>query len=238
MTHEQIKEQAGKFNWYHKIELFPGFFTTSRMEPSFPIWDMVRKVRSGLDYRDCSVLDIGTFDGMWAFEAVKLGAKSVTGMDVWDSDFSAKNKAEFANEVLDAGVTFKESSAEEDMSHLGTFDIVQCFGMLYHVENPIQVLRNIRKIINPGGKMILETAYWKNGDDAPAARFNSDDGVYCDPTTFWVLNRPALLGALKLAGFAPIEKSLQLVDYGTFLTHRLCLICELSEPAAVGRFAN
>jgi SAM-dependent methyltransferase len=42
-----------------------------------------------------------------------------------------------------------------DLSALGRFDIVHCFGLLYHLENPIAALRNMYRVCN--GVLLLET---------------------------------------------------------------------------------
>jgi len=65
--------------WYHKIDLGNGIVT-----PGFnydPLWDNIRKVRSRIDYQGKTVLDIASFDGLWAFEAEHLGAKTVVATD-------------------------------------------------------------------------------------------------------------------------------------------------------------
>ena len=65
--------------WYHKIQLTENITT-----PGFeldPIWNQIRNVRSGIDYKDKTVLDIASFDGMFAFEAEKEGASKVIATD-------------------------------------------------------------------------------------------------------------------------------------------------------------
>ena len=52
--------------------------------PGFPweaFWNNTRKVRDAIDYRDKSVLDLGSWDGMWAFEAEMLGAALTVATD-------------------------------------------------------------------------------------------------------------------------------------------------------------
>lgn len=228
MTPQEIIAKAESFgSWYHRIELTPGYFTKSRMEGSYHIWDMVRRVRRNLFYPDKCVLDIGTMDGMWAFEAEAAGATCVFGADIWQGDASGEDRCSFALAMKKSGIQLKRWDAERltDFSYREYFDIIQCLGMLYHVENPIKVLREIRACIRPHGEMLLETACYRAGnEDIPIARLNTDDGIYNDKTTFWVPNKKALLDMLKLTGWKPLEGSIQTSDEPR--SYRICMICQ------------
>lgn len=91
MTSDEIKSKSESFKrWYHAIELFPGYVTPSNMTPSMHQWEQVRKVREKMDYKGKSVLDLGTMDGMWAFEAEKLGAKPVYALFIWNDSYGSK----------------------------------------------------------------------------------------------------------------------------------------------------
>lgn len=205
MTDREIIERASKWGWYHAIELRKGFVTPSVMLPAIaPAWEMIRKVRERLDYRGKWVLDLGTMDGMWAFEAEQLGAAPVYAADIWQGAPQGQERFNFAREALGSHVIPVPGADVHFLSqHLEgyAFDIIQCLGMLYHLENPMLALWEIRKALNPGGRMLLETACWNGGGNEPAARFNSDGGIYCDSTTFWVPNMAGLLGILRVTGF-------------------------------------
>ena len=66
--------------WYHTIDLpdgssTPGYFDT-RAAPPYVVWpDALRGGRC---------LDVGTFDGFWAFEMERRGAAEVVAIDVDD----------------------------------------------------------------------------------------------------------------------------------------------------------
>lgn len=45
------------------------------------------------------------------------------------------------------GIAFEQANVEaREISQLGQFDLVLCFGLLYHLENPQQAIRNLRAI--------------------------------------------------------------------------------------------
>ncbi len=51
------------------------------------------------------------------------------------------------------GVDFRVADAEDPkVQELGSFDLVLCFGLLYHLENPLRAFRNLRALT---GKLLL-----------------------------------------------------------------------------------
>lgn len=168
MTDQRILEFLAKRTyWYHKIRLSPSIVT-----PGFdlePLWDNVRKVRACLDYKGKRVLDIGAFDGMFSFEAEKLGASAVIATDCLYRSF---DNFLFCREVLGSSVVpyfnvspynlvqrldvyLQEQYAEgrEDRR----FDIVQHLGLLYHLRDPLLSLSQARSVLKPAGNLLIET---------------------------------------------------------------------------------
>jgi len=223
MTREEIIAKAESFEggWYHRIELTPGYFTPSVMEASWPIWDMIRNVRERLDYRKATVLDLGTMDGMWAFEAENLGALEIISGDIWQSAPS-KRRVSFARECLDSKVSLWDLNAQEmgEVMDGYRFSIIQCLGLLYHVQNPMLALHNIANVMTPDGHVILETAVMHK-ETGPWMRFNSDNGVYYDATTFWCPTMDCLHAMLDMAGLKT-DGAIERLKYG--VTDRICAI--------------
>src|SRR3954449_5886866 len=70
---------ASQALWYHSIELAPGVVT--------PGWFDLRPVADKLPWPDLTglrCLDVGTFDGFWAFEMERRGAAEVVAADILD----------------------------------------------------------------------------------------------------------------------------------------------------------
>ncbi len=169
MNIDQIKSRMAEMNyWYHKIELAPGIIT-----PGFdlePIWDNIRKIRNQVDYKNKSVLDIASFDGLFTFEAEKLGASLVVAADCLYRSYS---NFLFCKEVFGSkaipyynvspyqlserlNVLFDENYDNEQRNER-KFDIVQHFGLLYHLRDPMYSLSQARSVIKDGGTLIIET---------------------------------------------------------------------------------
>jgi SAM-dependent methyltransferase len=67
------------------------------------------------------------------------------------------------------GVTVAQADVEETLRRLGRFDVVFCYGLLYHLENPLRALRNMAEVCDD--LLLIETIVC----DAPAPVLRLDD---------------------------------------------------------------
>lgn len=103
-----------------------------------------------------SVLDIGTWDGFFAFECERRGAARVVAVDSYAWDRFGMDGFLLAHEVLRSKVEYRRLAAEEiDRATLGTFDLVLLLGVLYHLRSPITVLERVRTVT--AGTLVVET---------------------------------------------------------------------------------
>lgn len=201
MEPEEIRRRIADYPyWYHRIELAPDVVT-----PGFhlePLWDHLRSVRDKIDYTAKTVLDIASFDGMFAFEAEKKGASSVIATDCLYRTFS---NFLFCREALNSGVVpFYNVSPYKLTERLDVyideqflpeeqdrrFDIVQHFGLLYHLRDPLLSLSQARSVLKQGGTLIVETDVVMDTDESfmlfnglpNAARVRDNYSVWWAPT--------------------------------------------------------
>ena len=155
-------ERVGDFDWYHTIELAPGVVT----EGMFDIRPFVDRYGIPADLTGARVIDIGTFDGFWAFEFERRGAQ-VTALDVdrvsqldWPprlrpaEDRPRGGSFRLAHEVLGStvervGLSVYEATPER----LGTFDLVFCGSVLIHLRDPMLALERMAGLCH--GRLIL-----------------------------------------------------------------------------------
>jgi tRNA (mo5U34)-methyltransferase len=153
-----------------------------------------------------TVLDIGAWDGYFSFEFERRGAKRVLAIDVWDE--GALQAFLLAREHFKSKVEYRRLDAHQLSPDLvGTFDVVFCAGVLYHLRHPLQGLESIRSVTS--GRLILETASLVPAlhEWVPYITFfpgDKDAGNYAwhhggFPTKQWVID------ALHTAGFARSE---------------------------------
>jgi tRNA (mo5U34)-methyltransferase len=156
--------------WYHTLDLGKGVVT--------PGWMDLRPVVSLLPWpevRGKRCLDVGTYDGFFAFELERRGAGSVVATDIsdhaqWDWPRAARERGaeylaavagekgqgfEVARAALGSGVEKREISVYElSPEAVGTFDVVVCGSLLLHLKDPVRALEAIRSVCAPGGSFL------------------------------------------------------------------------------------
>jgi len=154
---------AGNPLWYHTMELTPGMVT--------PGWFDLRPVVGKLPWPDVSgrrCLDIGTYDGFYAFELERRGAAEVIAVDIpdhnswdWPPDVRARGGQELARlagpekglgfriarELLGSSVEWRPVSVYDlAATELGTFDVIVCGSLLLHLRDPLRALDAVRGV--------------------------------------------------------------------------------------------
>ncbi len=157
-------------SWYHTIEfpdgtVTPGFYDT-RLAPQFIPWPT--ELRGG------RCIDVGTFDGFWAFTMEKMGAGEVVALDLadpekldWPYDYRNSGpemirewKSErgtgfhVAHEALGSKATWINQSVYDlDPERNGMFDVVFCGALLQHLRDPVRALEAMRSVCR--GALVL-----------------------------------------------------------------------------------
>jgi tRNA (mo5U34)-methyltransferase len=225
-----LKEEISRRKWYHRMDLGNGVTT-----PGFPydhIWNNTRKARSTIDYTKKTVLDLGSWDGMWAFEAEMLGADLVVATDClnyWQLPWHhGMNNLILVREAIFSQVVplwnispyvLRDRLDNMLYSHPlleGGFDIVQHLGVLYHLRDPLLSLAQCRSMIKEGGTLLVETAI-HHAEDSVSMRFNfGPDAFYKDDfSTRWARTLPCLREILRMSFFEMDEGTVTLADETT-----------------------
>jgi SAM-dependent methyltransferase len=214
---QEIAARLGGSTWYHRIRI--GEFVTPGRSRLAPIWSIIRKSRSYLNYHDKRVLDLGSWDGLWAFEAEHLGASEVIATEIQIEPFQ-----NFLNcrEIIGSRVLPFYNVSPYNLTDrldvvlnvgggdtINGFDIVQYMGILYHLRDPLLALSQIRSVLAPGGKMLLETAAIIDETNSHMA-YNHDGSdqfrLYtADMTTWWVPTIKCLRDMLRSSMFDVVE---------------------------------
>jgi tRNA (mo5U34)-methyltransferase len=150
-----LLEQARARSWYHTLELAPGEVTSGwfDMRPFVPSYGLPER----LDGLRC--LDVGTWDGFWAFEMERRGAAEVVALDLdheADLDWPARRRPatmsteprgdgfRLAHELLGSRVERVDCSIYDALpKDLGTFDLVLCGSVLIHLRDQVLALERI-----------------------------------------------------------------------------------------------
>jgi len=163
MTTEELQAKVDAFPyWYHRIELPGGVIT--------PGWAPIQMeaYRVPRDLTGKRILDVGAWDGFWAFEALKRGASEVVAIENFSDDLTddksrkATGWAQFDLCFEALGLDTERCRREEcNLYHItqdtfGMFDIVFFFGTLYHCRYPLLAMDKLANICTE--MMLIESA--------------------------------------------------------------------------------
>jgi len=197
--------------WFHTFSLNGGQFYTHGVArdhryrlPYFPE-----------DLSGRSVLDVGAFDGFYAFLAESRGASRVVAVDNeqyrdwvrarWGVELEGGEGFRTIARLLESDVEYRKLDAFE-LDELGErFDLILCFGILHRVENPLGLLSILRRRLESGGEVLLETygVEDKSLEDAAAIHVCESGEVYArDDFVYWGFTGGSLDRLARIAGFA------------------------------------
>jgi tRNA (mo5U34)-methyltransferase len=164
-----------------------------------------------------SVLDVGCFDGFYAFLAEYRGAERVVAVDNeqyrlwvasrWGVELEGGAGFHAVQGLLGSAVEYRrmDAFALDDLDEL--FDLVYCFGILHRVENPLGLLRVLRGRTVDGGTVLVETyGVGPQDRDGPAIRVSEPGEVYAgDDFVYWGFGAAGLERLARIAGFTRAE---------------------------------
>ncbi len=211
---DNLRERIEAIQWYHTLELAPGITTPGWIDHR-PILDQVPMPRS-LNGARC--LDVGTFNGFWAFEMERRGAGEVVAVDVldprrWDWPHDSEQATietlaarsahgrgfDLAKEVLGSQVRHVDSSVYDlSEGELGRFDFVYLGSLLIHLRDPVRALERIRAVCD-GTLLVVDgidlPLTWRHRR-VPAARLDGRGRPW-----WWYPNLAGLSRLVESAGF-------------------------------------
>jgi tRNA (mo5U34)-methyltransferase len=199
--------------WYHSIDLAPGVTT--------PGWFDTRTLPTQIgfpaDLRGQRCLDIGTFDGFWAFTMERHGATDVIAIDVpdpaqWDwpalvpkgifDELTRRRPGagfRLAAEALGSRAERLEKSVHDlDPADLGTFDFVYMGSLLVHLRDPVGALMRVRRVCT-GSLLLVEPIHL-----GPTVGFSAAASLDAQGRPWWW--KPNIRGLVRMveaAGFVP-----------------------------------
>jgi tRNA (mo5U34)-methyltransferase len=204
--------------WYHSIELAPGevtpgWFDTRPAAAKVPLPERLDGLRC---------LDVGTWDGFWAFEMERRGAAEVVAIDIDDPDrwdWPPRDRLQperLAVQLLELvkgrGEGFRHAAGrlgsrvervERSVYDLtpgdvGHFDVVFLGSLLLHLRDPVLALERLRgvcggiAVIADTVELVPSLVYRRR----PVVRLMGTDRPW-----WWQPNRAALVQMVRSAGF-------------------------------------
>jgi len=206
---ERVRAQA----WYHTLELperleTDGWFDLRPHVASYGLPERMDGMRA---------LDVGTWDGFWAFEMERRGAE-VVAIDLDDErdlDWPPSRRPEqfpepsrgagfaLAAELLESSVDRRVCSIYDAVpEELGTFDVVICGSVLSHLRDQLLALERIAGLCD--GLFVSAEAYDRLAglSPIPVSRYLADREA---AVVFWLPSARTWRRMMYTAGFARVE---------------------------------
>ena len=221
---ERLREAvASNPQWYHTIELAPGIVTPGHID--------LRPVAGGTLPQTIApgtrALDVGTFDGFWAFELERRGA-TVTAIDIenfdaveWpplhrphlearaaELDVALGRGFRIAAEALGSKVDYVHCSVYdlEPEAIGGPVDLAFLGSLLLHLRDPVRALERILEVLKPGGELRLlepvDVQATIRSPRRPMAAFAVPESEF----NWWIPNVAALRAWMNAAGFVDVRR--------------------------------
>ncbi|MHB8656606.1 MAG: class I SAM-dependent methyltransferase [Solirubrobacteraceae bacterium] len=212
---EDLAARVAQIGWYHTLELAPGVVTDG-------MFDLRPHVaRYGLPHRldGMRVLDVGTWDGFWAFEFERRGAAEVVALDLDDErllDYPPRRRpARFPQVPRGAGFQLAHaiynsrvqrvvaSIYDADPAELGTFDLVFCGMVLVHLRDQLGALERIARLCSGAFISAEEPDRSVGWLPFPAARYRADRDA---AVVFWMPSERAWRRMMWTSGFDEVHR--------------------------------
>lgn len=208
MTPEQLREAAGRYKWWHRIDLGQGVITAGYDDSPAKLGAL----QLPEDLSGKSVLDMGASDGFFSFAAERRGAARVVAADSYYKNWpggwgghGTRAGFDFAREVLGSRAEMRDLDCMDLSPETagGTFDLVLFLGVLYHLKHPLLGLERIASVTRD--QLILETHVDCVDVKRPVMAYYPGTELNGDPTNWWGPNPAAVEAMLQTVGFSRIE---------------------------------
>lgn len=217
----ELWQQISKIPWYHTIELRDGVITPGFVDhrPHVDYYGLPDDM-SGL-----RCLDLGTFDGFWAFEMERRGAAEVVALDLDNPDeFDVPDKfmpdwRRFVRARRDVPMSAGFSLVHEVLGskvkrhvlnlyalspeEVGQFDVVFISDVLVHLRDTPTILERMRRVTR--GIAIVGEAFDPVLDEHEKTVSEFMGAQYPHPFMWWMHSSRTLAKIMSTAGFDPVE---------------------------------
>jgi len=191
--------------WYHSIDVGDGIVTPGKGGGT--PW-MLDRIGLPADLTGKRVLDVGSWDGFYAFAAEERGAEVLaTDHFVWNTPGEAGMQGFLAaHELRGSKIEYLDIDVMEiTPERVGTFDIVLFLGVLYHLRNPLDALSRLSAVCTD--LIIVESEVTFVGEPrTPLARFYETTELAEDATNWWAPNPVALAQMVRSSGFQSVQE--------------------------------
>ncbi len=145
------------------------------------------------------VADIGCNNGYYMFRMLAQKPAKIVG---FDPSPLFMTQFDFINHFIQSDIVYELLGVEHVAFYEEKFDTIFCLGVLYHRSDPVATLKSLKKGLNPGGELFLDT-FMIDGEEeialTPRKTYSKIPNIYFIPTL------SALTNWCMRAGFKRVD---------------------------------
>ncbi|HIP46493.1 MAG TPA: tRNA 5-methoxyuridine(34)/uridine 5-oxyacetic acid(34) synthase CmoB [Campylobacterales bacterium] len=149
--------------------------------------------------KDKCVADIGCNNGYYMFRMLEQNPTKIVG---FDPSPLCLTQFDFINHFVKSDIQYELLGIEHLEFYKEKFDTIFCLGVLYHRPDPVGALKSLKKGLNKGGELFLDT-FMIDGEEEIALTPNKTYSKI--PNIYFVPTIPALKNWCLRAGFKEFE---------------------------------
>jgi SAM-dependent methyltransferase len=156
ISYDRLLNRPNGRSWWQSMPLPDGNRIAGAhadVEVQFKLWDSLCLYTCGLAGK--RVLDIGANDGFFTIAALLAGASKVTAINTADETTYPENLLFAARQWNVAPEIIVDDFQTYPFD--GGYDVIFFLGVLYHLENIFAATKRLRRLLNNGGTLYLET---------------------------------------------------------------------------------
>jgi 2-polyprenyl-3-methyl-5-hydroxy-6-metoxy-1,4-benzoquinol methylase len=199
-----LEKLAIRLNWYHSIELHPGFVTPGH---GFTNIVITREILKRCEIQGMTCLDVGAMDGLMAAILCRRDAGQVVACD----RYKRQEQIDIVRKALGVNFKYLPDSTLADVRAAtpgiisNPFDLIVFSGVLYHMYDPMQGLAIVRSMVRTGGIVVIETGAAVS--EKNVGYFNAAGANDNDPHNYWTLSLSLLDYMLRYFCMKPVDCS-------------------------------
>jgi len=162
VSSKELLERVRARQWFYEFELPDGTRTKSYLPPGVEkihatralLMNRALDAAVGSDCSELTAVDLACHQGWFSMQLAKRRFKEIVGVDGRDEHLA---DSALVAQALGVGTfrTLKADLEDAKPADIGTYDVTLMLGLLYHLENPVRVLRLARAVTRK--TMIIET---------------------------------------------------------------------------------
>ncbi|MFI4910820.1 MAG: DUF1698 domain-containing protein [Sedimentisphaeraceae bacterium JB056] len=211
-TLKDIKLRAQQYFWHYPFSFGEDLYIESDSDKSQGIYGRHYKrymhIFSNLldiyggSLENKNILDCACNCGFWSLQALANGAKSVTSFDASEKNIE---QADFLKEITNTqNVTYQKLDvADISKNKLGKFDITFFLGILYHLNNPVEILSKLKEVTKD--TLIVDTNVCIDSKNVLELRIDDVHKQNHSNNICYYPSPSAVFKMLEIAGFRDVK---------------------------------